>query len=814
MKEVEQNNINTVLDKIKEDCKAKVKLEADKYDYKDSPEFKKYAEKAKGFGWNIEDPAEVKILHAMYTIASSDPTFVEYGDPTKVDGNLSKANWIAGCVTTIDTLSYGIEEQFPKEVGFLNSVQNIMEDYGKKEQQEIENRKQAEKDRIAREKREKLKADKLKEEERLAKMDPKERTIEELKALLNKDMSAFVKKIFNIQMDAKDDSMELDAADFIVRNLSKEQSQKLRFEMLSYTASQSTRLVDSLPLFVQEYGDQFSAFENKDELMMDAHILYSDQLSLKAYSHFTERLPLKYRESDVTYQAREMKNINEEDAANFLKVQSTTDARLKAHGITLDTSTANFKMTISEESLKKALESKKKNENVKTAETAYDKMEGFRKLLIAELEDFRGQLMYTQSDPDANFTGTKTEGSKEYRAMTTALKQAINDLKDPNKSPADITASLDNVQQKSFKYWEEKIGITGGPHTDNGKLRFGIAADMRDRVNHYKKQYTKLSEAASTAFTEVLPMKFGTNFTLRDFAAAKQEIVNKGNKYFVKNAADYGDNYAKSLMLNTDKDFLKVRLKEKNSFDIPDYKNYNPHELNANAAKLAKNYLTKKYLKMLDDPKLTSEQVKDHTALIMSDAFDKQAQTISENSIFKDLVKKKPNDWFGEWEKIVKKVEELGNSRDESLFNIKRKYKSAEEYILYHNEKVENDLDEKAIQSKNTINSNLADVIVKSMLSDPKYDALRYTIAMKPEKEAELLSVVKDYIKDKKPLGSGEVTNKDNTLKKITSAIKSSGIKSDIMKKFAEREKRLTKESKTKTVNKNKNIEKNTNMKK
>ena len=32
MKEVEQNNINTVLDKIKEDCKAKVKLEADKYD--------------------------------------------------------------------------------------------------------------------------------------------------------------------------------------------------------------------------------------------------------------------------------------------------------------------------------------------------------------------------------------------------------------------------------------------------------------------------------------------------------------------------------------------------------------------------------------------------------------------------------------------------------------------------------------------------------------------------------------------------------------------------------------------------------------
>ena len=234
--------------------------------------------------------------------------------------------------------------------------------------------------------------------------------------------------------------------------------------------------------------------------------------------------------------------------------------------------------------------------------------------------------------------------------------------------------------------------------------------------------------------------------------------------------------------------------------------------------------------------------MKDHTVNIMSDAFDKQSKAIAENSIFNDLVKKKPNDWFSEWENIVKKVDGLSDSRDESLFNMKRNYKSVEEYVLYHNAQAENELagnnqidnaqaenaqaengqmennlagnnqNAKVIQSKQTLNSNLADVIVKSMLSDPKYDALRYTVAMKPEKEAELFKVVKDYIKDKKPLGSGEVTNKADTLKKIASAIKSTSIKSDIVKKFADREKRLARENRSANANVNKNANINANI--
>ena len=49
MKEVENNkDLNSFLEKIKADCKRDVKLAADQYEYKDSPEFQKYLEKAKG----------------------------------------------------------------------------------------------------------------------------------------------------------------------------------------------------------------------------------------------------------------------------------------------------------------------------------------------------------------------------------------------------------------------------------------------------------------------------------------------------------------------------------------------------------------------------------------------------------------------------------------------------------------------------------------------------------------------------------------------------------------------------------------------
>ena len=250
MKEVENNkDLNSVLEKIKADCKRDVKLAADQYEYKDSPEFQKYLEKAKGMGWNLEDPAELKILHAMHTIAKSNTLYEEYGDPTIVKDNLSKGIWIENCVSTIDTLAYGIEEQLPKEVGFLHSVMNIMEEAGKKEQQEIERIKKADQDRIDKEKREKFKAEKLKEEERLAKMSPYERTKEELRALLNKDMGDFVKKIFEIQMNGDEDSKELDAAVFVVRNLDKKQSERFHFEMLYHTINKATNLVENVDFF-------------------------------------------------------------------------------------------------------------------------------------------------------------------------------------------------------------------------------------------------------------------------------------------------------------------------------------------------------------------------------------------------------------------------------------------------------------------------------------------------------------------------------------------------------------------------------------
>ena len=96
--------------------------------------------------------------------------------------------------------------------------------------------------------------------------------------------------------------------------------------------------------------------------------------------------------------------------------------------------------------------------------------------------------------------------------------------------------------------------------------------------------------------------------------------------------------------------------------------------------------------------------------------------------------------------------------------------------------------------AKKTMYDNLAEVMVKQMLSDPTHDSLRYAIVMKPEKEEALYNVAKDYLKKQKILGDPkEKALPENALKKIGDALKNSSYKSGIVKAFAEKEKRLAK---------------------
>ncbi|MBR6221858.1 MAG: hypothetical protein IKQ71_00320 [Lachnospiraceae bacterium] len=808
--ELDKNKENAAIAKLREDYEKKTKLAADTYQFNDSPEFKKYAEKGKSYGWNIEDPVELKALHAIYTITNSDPSYVEFGEFIVVKNIKDKGSFISEALTSVDVLAYDIGEQFPKEKELLDSLGTAMEEFWQKEEEEIVKEQKAAKEKSDKEKLEKLKQEKQKEEERLAKLGPKERMKEELKILRDNDMDAFAKKLLSTYVNKGADSEEVEACVNIVKWLNKDQCERLRHELLYHTVVQSSRILNAFPFFEQEYGDQFKAFENKKELMMDAHILNGGQIYLNAYTYFIDRFPPKYRESDITYQARMLPTLNEADVADFQRVQHTTERRLIEHGITIDTNSGSFKMTISEEGLKRAKEARKHNESIKAAENAFDRFDGYRRVLIEQLEDFKAQLQYTQDDPEANFEGTKTEGSKEYRAMAKALKEAIADLKNTDKSPVDIIGSLDNVTKKAFHYWDEKIGITGGPHTDNGKLRFGIAQEMVDRVKHYKKQFSKLSDAVIEACNGVEDVYIADDVSMKELADGVKDIVELGNQYYVKNPENYADDYARQLLLDTDKAFFKVRLKERNAFDLQNVNGFDPHRANASASQLAKNYLTKKYLTMLNDPKLNDSKVKDLTADIMSGEFEKQAKRIAENPIFKDLVKKKPGNWFSDWDTIEKNVISLADTAEESLFSAKRKFKSVEEYVIYHNDAPEGGL---VIADKDTMYKNLADAVVKSMLSDPKYDAVRYTIATKPDKKEELLTVAESYLKKEKVLGSRDLINKNDAVKKVTDTLKSGSIKTDIVKKFADREKRLARENKAANVNKNKTVENNKNIK-
>ena len=166
------------------------------------------------------------------------------------------------------------------------------------------------------------------------------------------------------------------------------------------------------------------------------------------------------------------------------------------------------------------------------------------------------------------------------------------------------------------------------------------------------------------------------------------------------------------------------------------------------------------------------EYIKDLKQDIFKDQFEKDLKNLTENSAFKYIVGKYPNDWEKKWSNIERKSEELMRSKDDALYNIGHNHGSAEKFITSE-------------ASKENRYKNMATVMVDKILSDPANELLRNTMALDSKKEDQLVTYVAGELSRTKML---DKPNKIDT-KKLSSTLKDVNFSKKLLTGFSKVEK-------------------------
>jgi len=442
--------------------------------------------------------------------------------------------------------------------------------------------------------------------------------------------------------------------------------------------------------------------------------------------------------------------------------------------------------------MRDVLWTKNMNIQIKQSENAYDKLEGFRQSLLDEMTGFNDQLMQTRKEAETNFIALEDpsvrEMEKEDMAVSenvvSGLRACMAVLADTSKTPDEMKAGLDNLWQVICDASREKHEMSGGSYAENGRLGKEIVADMRNYLEIYRKQFMEMEKALEDSYTNI-PGVEGTGLSMKERGKLKQKIIGGAKGEYVNNVEGLGKEFADRNRLSVNKALFIRKLSERNPFDTRRTATYSPYLPDAAEADLAKNYLTKMYIKNMMTPQLEVSDLRSYMSELDAEAFEKHAASIAENPIFKDLVKKKPNSWFKDWNMIDQKADELSSRMAESLSGYTKEYKSLEEYVVHKAVDGAKTLDR---VEKDVMYQNLTDVIVREMLAD-KNCSVRYAVAVKPEKEELLRTAAAEYLKKENVLGDNPLKNVAHAMQVVKKAMNNS-VKTGILKKFAKDEKK------------------------
>ncbi|MCR4716287.1 MAG: hypothetical protein K5656_03810, partial [Lachnospiraceae bacterium] len=370
--------------------------------------------------------------------------------------------------------------------------------------------------------------------------------------------------------------------------------------------------------------------------------------------------------------------------------------------------------------------------------SSYEQFFTYKNIILENLKEYRSMLCLTQKNPEANFfdDDIAPEGSDIYKAMTTSLKNAIDTLSDKNSSIANMTQALNDLWSNSYDYFRAREGFFG-PRTDNGKARLSIAAEIRDRTRLFKSQLEKNAPTHSLNMEQDninVPLMNDSSLETNYNNYIAQSNINKGSAAY-KTIVDQSQKKSETRMYALERTVFLNRLEKINDIDRNNPATFDPYN-NADSVKnKAINYLTKKYITMLESKDHSLDNIRTLNTLLMPNEFKKEVNRLVASPDFKKIASNSPDSYYEDW----KKVEENAALIVKEQKNVLSKY--GPNPINYVDKLIDND--EKA--------TAIADILIADLLTDPKKVDLTTNLAKNNDQlnsfKTNTVNTVKDYIK-------------------------------------------------------------------
>ena len=442
--------------------------------------------------------------------------------------------------------------------------------------------------------------------------------------------------------------------------------------------------------------------------------------------------------------AFEVKKLSEEDKKLFAEINNKNKKEVNARDINdwiedeykeiaVDLANENNRQVVQAFNQKYAdkLNDYKKVKDVNDLSLMFNKFNSFKELILAELNEFRAQLILTQANPEANFfydevsKKTPEEGSREYKEMADSIREAITIFSSDNDSIEKLVAAVGKVSKKAQDYHSAKEGLFGGPRTDNGILRYNISDDISKRAaalcETFEADYYDFQKKSAD---------FGVDFNNK---TAFGEISRLTEEYITDKAGDTklmdvkndADKYANDVRFSVDRAMVYYKLSDIKAFDDANPLGFKPRPT-TNVTDAAKNYIVQSYIDICENSNVTSDDLRNMQARITGKELDKLIEKYTNNKMFQDLVKKNPKGVFSKWRAIEKGSNYLLKSAEQTQLDIYSKYDGMDSYVLKHN---------LSYTLNDRVNKNVAEILESYLLSDPANETLRNGLATSLDKQ-------------------------------------------------------------------------------
>ena len=763
-------------DEVLKKRKAEIDGLKPEFEVEESAGFSEFLDKCKG-AWQKDDPSTRKLLFAYYRIVKDNPeaqaiidTSVKGVDGDSIIDVINENDYLIGLLRDAENEKY---------FKYIDDYKAVLEKYNQEEKDaKAADAEAAKQSNVAQN-----------NPDQIQQVPHAEQIKKELDDLKEKKPSAFAERVFNIMKAEQQGNADPDeynyAVDYI-NSLNQKQFNLFHMYLFSVAAHKVAQEVREKEQELEQNNIVPSVIYKADEVREELAAKLVDVKSYKVYQSILDKVPAGINKgNEVKFQNNRCKRLVPEVAERFLLARDNKGKLLHRYGITVTTTPGvEPVVNIPDDIFQKSTQLQARDVDIADADIAFNKYAAYKDSLLEELTEFKAHFAFLQKDAEANFNPEAgREGSTEYRAMLTALKNCIETVKSPDSSMDAIDRAVTEMKKKTSDYCRAKEDVFNKPKGEAGLERLSTAKDLLDHTKLYNSHLNELGNSVIQSFNR-FDEQVGRETSFTDMAESRKTISPD-----IDQKAE-GKTYAKHHQAGAEKSLLIAKLNEFNRFVIKDADKYSPFQQDAKPEQLAKNYLTKKYIDMALDRNISADEVREHRKFIVSGEIEKKAKIIASNKVFKDLVKANPDGWYNEWKNIEAKSERLMNEAGDRLFENKRKYKSIETFVKKHQEGVQ-----LSIATRAELYDNLASAVIDGMIADPANESVRIAISGKQNGLENMKAVAVSYFKNEKIFGDKGKIDSKKVEEQIRKALKNSKHKKNILTKMSDIEKSALKKN-------------------